>query len=120
MDRDCDAPRNGGSKDEQRPLTRDNKFCNSSFLDSGKLFRILAQVIALNSAEFTRVLPGPGLYPSRRNSGHRAMSHSTHLSSCAGMRWSVPELGPNLGTNSPQRKLGDGQLFEMNGGLGRD
>ena len=73
MDRDCDAPRNGGSKDEQRPLTRDNKFCNSSFLDSGKLFRILAQVIALNSAEFTRVLPGPGLYPSRRNSGHRAI-----------------------------------------------
>src|SRR5580693_1918941 len=41
-------------------------------------------------------------------------------SSCAGMRWSAPELGTNLGTNSEREKFLDGQLFEMNGGLGRD
>jgi hypothetical protein len=35
---------------------------------------------------------------------------------CAGMRWSVPELGTNLDTNSIPRKLADGQLIEMNGG----
>jgi hypothetical protein len=29
-------------------------------------------------------------------------------------------LGTNLGTNSLRRKFSDGQLFEMNGGLGRD
>ena len=40
--------------------------------------------------------------------------------SCAGMRWSVPELVTNLVTDSLQRKFCGGQLFEMNGGLGRD
>ena len=39
---------------------------------------------------------------------------------CAGMRWSVPELGTNLGTKSDREKFPDGQMLEMNGGLGRD
>ena len=40
--------------------------------------------------------------------------------SCAGMRWSVPELGTNMGTNSLRRKLTEGQLVQRNGGQGRD
>jgi hypothetical protein len=40
--------------------------------------------------------------------------------SCAGMRWSVPELVTNLVTNSRRRKIGDGQLAEKSGGQGRD
>jgi hypothetical protein len=36
------------------------------------------------------------------------------------VRWSGPELGTNLGTNSLRRKFDDGQLLERNGGLGRD
>jgi hypothetical protein len=40
--------------------------------------------------------------------------------SCAGMRWSVPELVTNLSTNLLHPKFPDGELCEMNGGLGRD
>ena len=38
----------------------------------------------------------------------------------AGVRWSVPELVTNLVTNSLQGQFRDGELCEMNGGLGRD
>src|SRR5262249_13114943 len=40
--------------------------------------------------------------------------------SCAGMRWSVPEMGTNLGTNSTEGELRLGQRAENNGGQGRD
>jgi hypothetical protein len=40
--------------------------------------------------------------------------------SCAGMRWSVPEVGTNLGTNSIRREFRSGQPAEKNGGQGRD
>ena len=42
---------------------------------------------------------------------------------CAGVRWNALECARvrhNLGTNSLQRKFCAGQLFEKNGGLGRD
>ncbi len=39
---------------------------------------------------------------------------------CAGMRWSVPEVGTNLVTNSFRRKLTGGQVLENSGGQGRD
>ena len=37
-----------------------------------------------------------------------------------GVRWSEPELGTNLGTNSHRDEFGGGQLLEKNGGQGRD
>src|SRR5262252_5423712 len=40
--------------------------------------------------------------------------------SCAGMRWSVPELGTNLGTNSTEGGFRSRQLAGNNGGQGRD
>ena len=42
------------------------------------------------------------------------------LLECAGMRWSVPELVTDLVTNALQGEYRDGELCEMNGGLGRD
>ncbi len=67
---------------------------------------------------------------ARRLTAIREESSSWHLAaclvnkgsspSCAGMRWSAPELDTNLGTNSDRWQFSDGQLFEMNGGLGRD
>ena len=36
------------------------------------------------------------------------------------VRWSAPELGTNLGQSQIERNSLIGQLFEMNGGLGRD
>jgi len=40
--------------------------------------------------------------------------------SCAGMRWSVPEVGTNLGTNSTEGGFRRRQLAGNNGGQGRD
>jgi|SRR5215813_7408254 len=40
--------------------------------------------------------------------------------SCAGIRWSGPELGTNLGTNSIEGEFRSGQLAVNNGGQGRD
>jgi hypothetical protein len=37
-----------------------------------------------------------------------------------GLRWSVPDLGTNLGTKSFRGKFTDGQLAEKYGGQGRD
>ena len=43
-----------------------------------------------------------------------------HGLTCAGMRWSVPELGTNLGTIAIQEEFRSGQLLENSGGQGRD
>ena len=40
--------------------------------------------------------------------------------SCAGMRWSVPEVGTNLGTNSLEGEFRRKQRAGNNGGQGRD
>jgi hypothetical protein len=45
---------------------------------------------------------------------------SRSVAKCARVRWNAPELGTDLGTNSDREQFSDGQLFKMNGGLGRD
>src|SRR6266567_694079 len=66
--------------------------------------------------------PAP-LLSLRPSASHNDLSNARTrfpTPSCAGMRWSVPELGTNLGTNSIRKEFRSGQPVENGGGQGRD
>jgi len=95
--------------------------CHRSAVGSPREARRSRSNLELRSAG--RSLPKPqvsarGHWLRLAGSAMRAPNAQTR--SCAGMRWSVPEMSTNLGTNSTEGEFRRGQRAENNGGQGRD